>query len=155
MVDIGKAKRAIGEEKLSGWLFFNLQHRDSLSDRILEIPGERHNSRPWLYVIRRESEPVKVVHGVEAGVLDHLPGEKRVYSSRSSFMEILRELAGGEEVTAAQFSSQVPIISFLDHGTAGVLGECGFNLTSSDNLAQISSCSTAPASSLSPSPLSR
>jgi len=136
MVDIGKAKRAIGEEKLSGWLFFNLHHRDSLSDRILEIPGESHNSRPWLYLIRRESEPVIVVHGVEAGVLDHLPGEKRVYSTRSSFLEILRELARGEEVTAAQFSSQVPLISFLDHGTAGVLSECGFNLTPSDKLVQ-------------------
>jgi len=136
MVDIGKAKRAIGEEKLSGWLFFNLHHRDPLSDRILEIPGESHNSRPWLYLIRRESEPAIVVHGVEAGVLDHLPGKKIVYSSRSSFLEILRELARGEEATAAQFSSKVPFISFLDHGTAGVLSECGFNLTPSDNLVQ-------------------
>jgi len=136
MIDIGKAKRAIGEEKLSGWLFFNLHHRDSLSDRILEIPNKIHNSRPWLYLIRRESEPAIVVHGVEAGALDHLPGEKMVYSSRSSFLEILRELARAEEVTAAQFSSQVPFISFLDHGTARVLSECGFNLTSSDKLVQ-------------------
>lgn len=136
MVDIGKVKRAIDEEKLSGWLFFNLHHRDSLSDRILEIPNKSHNSRPWLYLIRRESEPAIVVHCIEPDALDHLPGEKRVYSSRSSFLEILRELARGEEVTAAQFSSQVPFISFLDHGTARILSECGFNLTSSDNLVQ-------------------
>ncbi len=136
MPDIARAKRAIGEEKLSGWLFFNLHHRDSLSDRILEISGEGHNSRPWLYLIRRHGEPVKVVHGIEAGVLDHLPGEMRVYSSRSSFLDILRELAGKEEVTAAQFSLQVPFISFLDHGTARVLSDCGFNLTPSDKLVQ-------------------
>ena len=130
MVDIDKAKRAIGEEKLSGWLFFNLHHRDSLSDRMLEISNKSHNSRPWLYLIRGEGEPVIVVHCIEPGALDHLPGEKRVYSSRSSFLDILQELARGEKVTAAQFSSKVPFISFLDHGTAGLLGECGFNLTS-------------------------
>ncbi len=156
MFDIRKARQAIAEEGLSGWLFSNLRHRDAISDRILEIPKASHNTRPWIYLVPPHGQPVRLVHAIEAGILDHLPGRKLAYDSRESFRQGLREMgateiageAGGKRraprraetvadgKVAAQFSPDLPVLSFLDHGTAQLLKSCGFKLVSSASLIQ-------------------
>lgn len=164
MFDLRKARRAISEEDLSGWLFFNVRHRDTVSDRILEVPPGSHNTRPWVYLVLREGQPVRLVHAVEAGILDHLPGRRIVYASREDYRRGLRQMAaaaaesgagsrgkgkkpagnrkgnktsgrtGGE--VAAQFSAELPVLSLLDHGSALLLKSCGFRLASSAALIQ-------------------
>jgi len=139
MADLDRAKRAVADEGLGGWLFLNQFHKDPIADRILEIPVERHNTRPWLYLLPAGGEPVKLVHAIEAGLLDHLPGQRRVYASREQFVAALRELAGvsaGRQETAAQFSEELPAVSYLDHGMALLLERCGFRLRSSAALVQ-------------------
>ncbi len=118
----------MAEEKLSGWLFFNIHHRDPLSDRVLEIPPARTNTRPWFYLIAVDGEPCRLVHAVEAGILDHLPGTKKIYGSYEQLVAHLRSLASEQRLTAAQYSSENLITSFLDHGTARLLEDCGFSL---------------------------
>jgi Xaa-Pro dipeptidase len=135
-VDLARAERAVLEEGLRAWLFYNLQHRDRISDRILGIPESTLNTRPWLYLLRPGREPIKLVHGIETGILDHLPGAKRIYASRSAYLQALRELARDLGPVACQYSAELPVLSYLDHGTANLLAECGFELRSSQGLIQ-------------------
>lgn len=153
MADLQRAARAVAEEGLGAWLFLNHFHKDPIADRILGIPAERHNTRPWLYLLPARGDPVKLVHAIEAGLLDHLPGEKRVYGSRAQFVACLRELAclvsgpgeaagdaGGREAgrreVGCDFAEELPAVSYLDHGTALLLESCGFRLRSSAALVQ-------------------
>jgi len=124
------------EENLSAWLFYNLHHKDPISDRILNVSGAAVNTRPWMYLLRRDGSAEKLVHGIEEKILDHLAGRKRIYSTRQQFLSHLREMAGGLQQVACQFSSELPGISFLDHGTARLLQDCGFNLTGASSMIQ-------------------
>jgi Xaa-Pro dipeptidase len=135
-VDLARAQRAVAQEGLGGWLFYNLQHRDRVSDRILGIPDTVHNTRPWVYLVRGGGSPLKLVHAIEERILDSLPGERRTYASRDEFLSGLRELARGLGPVACQYSSQLPMLSYLDHGTTQLLEECGFTLRSSQALIQ-------------------
>ena len=113
MADLQRAARAVAEEGLGAWLFLNQFHKDPIADRILGIPVERHNTRPWLYLLPARGGPVKLVHAIEAGLLDHLPGERRVYGSREQFVTALRELASslsqpGAAMVGCDFSAELP-----------------------------------------------
>lgn len=125
---------AIREEHLDGWLFYNFKHRDPLSDSILDISADRINTRAWYYFIAPHAEPVKIVHGIESTILDDLPGVKRTYQSQKELRECLDFMAG--KTVAAQFSTELPIISFLDHGTALFLSKIGIRIISSAGLLQ-------------------
>jgi len=135
-VDLTRAQRAVAQEGLGGWLFYNLQHRDRISDLILGIPDSVHNTRPWVYLVRPDKGPLKLVHAIEARILDSLPGERRTYASRGEFLAGLRELSGGLGPVACQYSGELPVLSYLDHGTAQLLEDCGFVLRSSQGLIQ-------------------
>jgi len=135
-VNLLRAQHAVAQEGLGGWLFYNLQHRDRISDRILGLPDSVHNTRPWVYLVPAQGEPRKLVHAIEARILDSLPGRKLAYASREEFLAGLRGLARGLGPVACQYSSQLPVLSYLDHGTAQVLEECGFALRSSQALIQ-------------------
>jgi Xaa-Pro aminopeptidase len=124
------------EENLSAWLFYNLHHKDPISDRILNVSRMAVNTRPWIYLLRRDGSAEKLVHGIEDRILDHLTGRRRVYSSRQQFLSHLKDMAGGLQQVACQFSSELPGISFLDHGTARLLQDCGFTLTGASSMIQ-------------------
>ncbi|MFW5769764.1 MAG: M24 family metallopeptidase, partial [Spirochaetota bacterium] len=132
MPSIESIREAIRSETLAGWLFYNFKHRDPLSDRILGVPSDSVNTRPWYLLVPARGEPVKIVHAIESSLLAHLPGRTRSYVSREELRIILTETAG--EVNGpvcAGYSELLPALSFLDHGTALLLGDCGFELTGS------------------------
>jgi Xaa-Pro aminopeptidase len=95
-----------------------------------------HNTRPWVYLVPAAGEPRKLVHDIEQGILDSLPGQRLTYASRDAFLEGLRALSRGVGPVACQYSSQLPMLSYLDHGTVELLEECGFALRSSQGLIQ-------------------
>jgi Xaa-Pro aminopeptidase len=119
---------AMREENLDAWLFSNLHHKDPISDRILEVPDSLPNSRPWIYLLRKDGSAEKLVHVIENRILDHLPGKKRMYASRQQFLRFLGETTSGLQSVAAHFSPDLPAISYLDHGTARLLEERGLSL---------------------------
>ena len=135
-MNLPRAQHAVAQEGLGAWLFYNLQHRDRISDRILGIPDSVHNSRPWVYLVPAQGEPRKLVHAIEERILDSLPGTRLAYASREEYLAGLRELARGLGPVACQYSSQLPMLSYLDHGTTQLLEECGFTLRSSQALIQ-------------------
>ena len=131
MIDFIKIRKAIQEENLSGWLFFNFRHRDPISDRFLEIEKKSINSRSWFYIIFADSDPIKIVHAVESSALDHLPGGKKVYTSRKELSLILSEFKG--EKIAVNGDRNLTTLSYMDTGTGETITSAG-----------IITCSAAP-----------
>jgi Xaa-Pro aminopeptidase len=133
MIALSRAQEAIRREHIDGWLFFGFFHRDRVADRLLAVSPRAVNTRPWYYVVPADGEPTKVVHAVEAEILSHLPGRTVRYGTREELIAALRPLAG---TVAAQYSPNLPVISYLDHGTATLLESLGFRLVSSAALIQ-------------------
>ena len=46
-----KLQKAIREEHLDGWLFYNFRHRDPLADSILGVPHSAMNTRRWFCLV--------------------------------------------------------------------------------------------------------
>lgn len=123
-------------ESLDGWLFYDFRGSDPLAYRILGLPAGLIASRRWFYWIPAEGEPVKIVHAIEAGNLDALPGAKRVYLPWSQLHETLRETLPSAGVIAMQFSphNAVPYISRVDAGTIDLIRSFGLKIASSGDL---------------------
>jgi hypothetical protein len=134
-----KTQEAIRRENLGGWLFSTLHGRDTLSISLLGLDPLPKNSRPWHYFVFAHGRPCKIVHAIEKDILESLPGETFVYASREDLVSLLRavvlpRLKGG--ALACQYSPELPVLSFLDHGTALLLESQGFRLGSSASLVQ-------------------
>jgi Xaa-Pro aminopeptidase len=142
-----KMKEAILRENLGGWLFSTLHGRDTLSLSVLEniraggggVRAPAKSTRPWYYFVFAEGPALKIVHSIEPGILDDVPGDTVEYYSREALARVLKDqvlprLGGGE--LACQFSAELPVLSLLDHGTAVLLQSLGFRLASSASLVQ-------------------
>jgi Xaa-Pro dipeptidase len=134
MIDLHAAQKAIREENLGGWLFYNVFHRDEISDLILQVPRGHINTRPWACVVFPDLPPFKLVHAIEPGILDQVPGRSSAYSAREEFTRALENALPRNTPVAAQFSTRFPVSSFFDHGTAMLLERGGARLVSSENL---------------------
>ena len=132
--ELSNIRAAVAAAGVDWWLFCNFHHRDALSDRILELPLDSTNSRWWFYLVPAEGEPFRIVHGVEAGALDGLPGETVSYGSRETLLEALSRFRGSR--VGVQWSETVSAISTLDHGTALLLESAGLKLVPADSLVQ-------------------
>jgi len=134
MLDIQKPRTAIREEGLSAWLLVNLFHRDEIADIVLDVPATKTNTRPWVCVLFPDAAPLKIVHRIEASILDHVPGQTILYSTREEYLAALsRSLPPGGSV-AADFSETIPVGSFLDHGTALLVEARGCKLVPAENV---------------------
>ncbi len=134
MPDIEGILKAIREEGLSGWLFYNIWHRDEIADTLLEVPRSRSNTRPWVCVLAPGKTPLKIVHRIEASILDHLPGETILYYTRQEFLDALGSALPRTAALAVDYSTGIPVGSFLDHGTALLLQSFGIALVPSEAL---------------------
>ena len=134
MTDVARIAQAIREAGLSGWLFYNQFHRDEISDLVLGIPRAAHNSRPWAYLVPADGEPTRIVHAIEPGILEHLPGRLVRCTARDDLFAAIGAAIGPGARLAAQFSTAFPVSSFLDHGTARLVEGLGIRLASSEEL---------------------
>ncbi len=67
-------QQALAAEGLDGWLFFDHHRRDPLAYRVLGLPAGLSPSRRWYYFIPATGEPRGLVHAIETGSLEGLPG---------------------------------------------------------------------------------
>jgi Xaa-Pro aminopeptidase len=134
-VNTGEMRKAIRDEGLDGWLFCNFRHRDRLADELLGIKRSAANSRLWLYAVFASGESLKIVHFIEADILGtELPGERVLYRNRQELRARLAPLAGKR--WGCHFSPSITAISYLDAGTAALLGEAGLALVPAEGLIQ-------------------
>lgn len=127
---IERIREAIRPEGLDGWLFHNFRHRDPLSDGILGLDPKAVSTRRWFYALPLEGEPLKLVHSIERGILDSLPGQTLVYASQEELRALLSARLSG--AWAAHYSENLPVISYLDAGTRDFLSSCGISCRGAD-----------------------
>lgn len=121
---------------IEGWLFYDHHHRDPLAYKILGLDENSFVSRRWYYFIPAIGEPKKLVHRIESGKLDSLPGSKREYSSWQELERELDAMLAGAQTIAMQYSPRNAImyVSMVDAGTVELLREMGKTIVSSANL---------------------
>src|ERR671926_1561448 len=91
-MDLNAIQAALAERNIDAWLFYDHHHRDPIAYRVLGLPADLHVTRRWYYLIPAKGEPRKMVHRIEAGHLDKLPGAKTAYSSWQEQQEGLKNM---------------------------------------------------------------
>jgi Xaa-Pro dipeptidase len=127
---------ALREQKIDAWMFYDHHHRDPIAYRVLGLPENLFVTRRWYYVIPAEGEPRKLVHRIEAGHLDSLPGTKREYSGWQELFENLRGMLVPYRSVAMQYSPNniVFTVSLVDAGTVELVRSFDKNIVSSADL---------------------
>ena len=136
----------IRNEKLDGWLFFDHHVRDPLAYRVLGFQAPRIPTRRWYYFIPAQGEPHKLVHRIESGRLDSLPGSRAVYSSWQELHSGLAFMLAGAHRLAMQYSpdNDILYVSMVDAGTVEFLRSLGKQVvTSADLVARFEAVLTA------------
>jgi len=137
-MDIAAIQEALRDERLDGWLFFDHHLRDPLAYRVLGFEAPRTPSRRWYYFIPAEGNPTALVHRIEPGMLDALPGGKKPYASWNEQAAGLKEILSGCGKVAMQYSPNcaVPYVAMVDAGTVEVVRGLGVEVASSADLVQ-------------------
>src|SRR5580658_666642 len=127
---------AIREACVDGWLFYDHHHRDPIAARILGLDEKAHITRRWYYFVPAEGEPRKLVHRIEQGRLDTLPGTKGVYSSWQELASGLEAMLTGFTRLAMQYSpnNAIMYVSMVDAGTVEFLRGLGKQIVSSADM---------------------
>jgi Xaa-Pro dipeptidase len=135
-MNLDAIQSVLRDQHLDGWLFYDHHHRDPLAYTILGLDANAHVTRRWFYFIPAVGEPKKLVHRIESGRLDSLPGAKAVYSSWQELESQVEALLTGQTKVAMQYSPRNAImyISLVDAGTVELLRGMGKEIVSSANL---------------------
>ena len=136
MMNLAAIQSALQERKLDAWLFYDHHRRDPIAYRVLGLPPHLMVTRRWYYLIPAEGEPAKLVHRIEAGHLDSLPGSKQQYSAWQELFEHLKRMLVDHRNVAMQYSpnNMVFTVSLVDGGTVDMVRGMGKNVISSADL---------------------
>src|SRR3984957_20384183 len=137
MPNIEAIQNALQKQKLDGWLFYDILHRDPIAYRVLGL-DHAIAKRRWFYMIPAKGAPRKLVHRIEAGTLDALPGEKLLYASSDELEKNLKKLLAHTKNVAMQYSPKnlIPYVSMVDAGTVELIRAQGCKVVSSADLVQ-------------------
>ncbi len=129
-LDLVGIQSVLTQRGLDAWLFYDHHHRDPIAYRILGLPEELPVSRRWFYVIPARGTPVKLVHRVEPGHLDSLPGTKRDYSAWHDLANQLKAILAPFRRIAMQYSPNNLIfyVGMVDAGTIEMIRGFGHEI---------------------------
>jgi Xaa-Pro dipeptidase len=138
MPEIKSIQTELRAQKLDGWLFYDHHHRDAIAAHILGLNGSSKVTRRWFYFIPAKGTPSKLVHRIEPGGLDALPGRKIEYSGWEELHKGLAKILKGAKSIAMQYSPQndIPYIGLVDAGTIELIRKLGKKVVSSADLVQ-------------------
>ena len=138
MPDIKAIQDELRTGKLDAWLFYDFRHRDPIAHRVLGLDAAGMATRRWFYLVPAKGEPRKLVHRIESGVLDSLPGQKLIYGSQEQLRKNLPRLLGRAKNIAMQYSPRnaIPYVSMVDAGTVELVRGLGRKVVSSADLVQ-------------------
>jgi Xaa-Pro dipeptidase len=137
MPEIAAIQSELRAGGVDGWLFYDILHRDPIAYSVLGL-GHVMAKRRWFYLIPARGRAVKLVHRIEAGTLDSLPGSKIEYVSREELQAGLARLLGRMKRVAMQYSPKggIPYVSTVDAGTIELIRSFGCKVVSSADLVQ-------------------
>jgi Xaa-Pro dipeptidase len=135
-MDLPAIQSALRERNIDAWLFYDHHHRDPIAYRVLGLPNSQMVTRRWYYLIPAQGEPVKLVHKIEAGHLDTLPGQKLQYSGWQELFDQIKHMVAAHRDIAMQYSPNNLIfyVSLVDAGTVELVRGLGKNIVSSGDL---------------------
>lgn len=138
-MNLDSLQSAIRDANFDGWLFYDHHHRDPIAYRILGLDENSFVSRRWFYFVPAHGEPKKLVHRIESGKLDTIPGSKDEYSSWQELELKLETMLSGATKIAMQYSPRNAImyVSMIDAGTIELLRSFGKQIVSSADLVSI------------------
>jgi Xaa-Pro dipeptidase len=135
-MDLSAIQAALRERNIDGWLFYDHHHRDPIAYRVLGLPDGLMVTRRWFYLIPAKGEPTKLVHKIEQGHLDTLPGRKLQYAGWQELFEHVKTMLANHRDIAMQYSPNnlVFTVSLVDGGTLELIRGLGKNVVSSGDL---------------------
>lgn len=139
MFDLPAIQQALKEFQLDGWLLYDFRGSNILARRILDLGEQPIGSRRFFYCIPADGIPRKLVHRIEQGALDHLPGDKTVYLTWQELEAGVQKLVNGQLRVAMEYSPRNanPYISKVDAGTVELVRSCGVEPVPSGDLIQL------------------
>src|SRR3974390_458056 len=136
-VEIAEMQRDLRAAKLDGWLFYDFRGRDPIAHRILGLPAAMRTRR-WFYFVPTKGEPKKLVHRIEAGALQTVPGDTLFYASQKELRDGLKKSLGRAKKIAMQYSPKnaIPYVAMVDAGTVELIRSLGPKIVTSADLVQ-------------------
>ena len=138
-LDVGAVQRALQEQGLDGWLWYDFQGANPIAQRMAGLnTGGHMATRRWFYFIPAAGEPRALVHMIEKHNLDRLPGSKTAYAGRAQLENGLKHLLSGTRRVAMEYSPNgaIPYVSRVDAGTIELVRGHGVDVVSSGDLVQ-------------------
>jgi Xaa-Pro dipeptidase len=138
-VSIPAVQQALKEEGLDGWLLYDFHGSNPIARRLTGLDtGGKMTSRRWYYLIPATGAPRKLMHAIEPFNLDHMPGDKTIYSQRETLTSGLQQILGGVSRVAMEYSpnNAIPYVSRVDAGTVEAVRQLGVSVASSGDLIQ-------------------
>jgi Xaa-Pro dipeptidase len=138
MFDLAKIQSALCQFGFDGWLLYDFRGSNVLARRIVGFADDQMGSRRWFYFVPATGEPRKLVHRIESGALDHVPGEKIVYLRWQELEAGVAQLVSDAKRVAMEYSPRNanPYVSRVDAGTVELVRSCGVEVVSSGDLIQ-------------------
>lgn len=139
MIDLAAMQSALVELGLDGWLFYDFRGSNVLALRVLGFGEQPAGSRRFFYFVPARGNPRKLVHRIELGALDRLPGEKVSYLRWQELETGLKGLLAGHQRIAMEYSPRAanPYVGRVDAGTIELVKDCGVEVASSGDLIQM------------------
>lgn len=137
MFHLDAIQAAIREQGCDGWLLYDFRGQNLLAQRVAGVMPKL--SRRWFYFIPATGEPKKLVHAIEPGSLDHLPGRSKIVYRRWQELEAgVGQLVAGAQRVAMEYSERNanPYIGRVDAGTVELVRSFGCSIVSSGDLIQ-------------------
>src|SRR5262245_603546 len=133
MFDLAAIQAALCEQQLDGWLLYDFRGLNVLARRILGMNPDQILSRRWFYLIPAQGEAKRLVHRIEPGALDHLPGAKSLYLKWQELEAGVATLLNGCRRVAMEYVARNanPYVSRVDAGTVELVRANGVEVVSS------------------------
>ncbi len=137
MFDLKAVQQSLADFGLDGWLLYDFRGSNLLARRVLGL-DQKPGTRRFFYFIPRQGDPLKLVHRIEAGALDGLPGPKTVYLPWQELEAGVADLLKGARRVAMEYSPRVsnPYVSRIDAGVIELVRSYGVEVVSSGDLIQ-------------------
>lgn len=139
MFNLQAVQKAIVEQGFDGWLLCDFRGSNVLAQRIVGITPDKSGTRRWAYFVPAQGEPRKLVHRIEPGALDHLPGtDKTIYLPWQQYEAGMKHLVGSARKVAMEYSPRnaIPYVAKVDAGTIELVRSFGAEVVSSGDLIQ-------------------
>lgn len=138
MFDLAAVQAAIRENGVDGWLLYDFRGLNVLARRVIGMQPDAHATRRWFYFVPAKGEPKKLVHRIEQGVIDQLPGKASVYLKWQELEAGVQALLAGSKKIAMEYTPRNanPYVSRVDGGTIELVKSFGIEIVSSGDLIQ-------------------